>query len=156
MNLQGYFSAVLTASVLGALCVGFVGKPFEKYIKYLASLICILLILAPLRKIDVSSLFRGEAEQTEVSLPNAKPLQELAGQQAEQEICSQIAASLSGATGIFPTQVRIDIDWTEEEPVIRSVTLCLSEKDSERADEAKTWAESAFGVPITVLTEKGG
>lgn len=156
MNLQGYFSMVLTASVLGALCVGFVGKPFEKYVKYLASLICILLILSPLRKIDIASLLRNDADQTVSLLPDAKPLKELAGAQAEEEICAQIASSLSGATGIFPRQVRIDIDWTEEEPLIRSVQFLLSEEDIERSEEAKAWAETAFGVPVTITSDEGG
>ncbi len=147
MNLQGYFSMLLTASVLGAVCAAFAGGAFEKYLRYLSALICILLILSPFRSLDLlpgtEQLTDGQPEAT----VSGKTLEELAGELAEPEICAQIAAALSAQTGITAADVRIDIDWTEEEPVIRAVRLILSPEDAGRAAEAADWVESAYGVP---------
>ena len=147
LPLQNYFSMLLTASVLGALCSAFVGSTFEKYLRYLAALICILLVLAPFRSFDASELFRTDFSGGEISLPEGKTLSELAGEQAEGEICAYIAQSLSAETGITAADVRIDIDWTEDRPVIRAVRLLLPTEESHRAEEAAAWVERTYGVP---------
>ena len=123
LPLQGYFSMLLTASVLGALCAAFAGSAFERYLRYLASLICILLVLAPFRSFDATALFQTDVETPAVSLPDGLSLQERAGAQAENEICAWISQSRSAQTGITPAEVRIDIDWTADEPVIRAVAV---------------------------------
>lgn len=145
--LQGYFSMLLTASVLGALCAAFAGSAFEKYLRYLAALICILLVLAPFRSFDASELLRTDFSGAEVSLPEGKTLTELAGAHAESEVCAWIAQSLSAQTGITAAEVRIDIDWTENEPVIRAVYLVLPPEESNRAEEAAAWVMDTYGVP---------
>lgn len=147
LPLQGYFSMLLTASVLGALCAAFVGSAFEKYLRYLAALICVLLVLAPFRSFDASELFRTDFSGAEASLPEGKTLSELAGEQAESEICAYIAQSLSAETGITAADVRIDIDWTENQPVIRAVRLILPPEEAHRTEEAAAWVEKTYGVP---------
>lgn len=147
LHLQNYFSMVLTASVLGALCAAFVGSAFEKYLRYLAALICVLLVLAPFRSFDASELFPTGFGSKEISLPEGKTLSELAGEQAESEICAYIAQCLSAETGITATDVRIDIDWTENQPVIRAVRLILKAEDAQRVEEAAAWVEKTYGVP---------
>lgn len=147
LPLQGYFSMLLTASVLGALCAAFVGSAFEKYLRYLAALICVLLVLAPFRSFDSSELFPGDLPDGEASLPEGKTLAELAGEQAENEICAYISQSLSAETGITAADVRIEIDWTESQPVIREVHLILPPEEAHRAEEAAAWVEKTYGVP---------
>lgn len=147
LPLQNYFSMLLTASVLGALCAAFVGSIFEKYLRYLAALICVLLVLAPFRSFDPSELFRTDFSGEEISLPDGKTLSELAGEQAESEICAYIAQSLSAETGITAADVRIDIDWTEDRPTIRAVRLLLPAEESHRTEEAAAWVERTYGVP---------
>ena len=145
--LHSYFSMLLTASVLGALCAAFAGSAFEKYLRYLASLICILLVLSPFRSFDMTELLPSGSTGTEIHPPNGKTLAELAGEQAESEICAWIAQSLSAETGITAADVRIEIDWTESEPVIRAVHLILPPEETDRAEEAAAWVEKTYGVP---------
>lgn len=147
LPLQSYFSMLLTASVLGALCAAFAGSAFEKYLRYLAALICILLVLSPFRSFDVSSLLQPGIPYADTSLPEGKTLAELAGTYAEAEICQWITASLSSETGITAADVRIDIDWTETEPVIRAVYLILPPEQAARAEEAAAWVTNTYGVP---------
>lgn len=149
MNLpfHSYFSMLLTASVLGAICSAFVGSAFEKYLRYLAALICVLLVLSPFRSFDASGLLPSGTSGEEVFLPEGKTLAERAGEQAESEICAWIAQSLSAETGITAEDVRIDIDWTENEPVIRAVRLILPPEEAYRAEEAAAWVEKTYGVP---------
>ena len=145
--LQNYFSMLLTASVLGALCAAFAGSNFEKYLRYLAALICILLVLAPFRSFDATELLRTDLSGEELSLPEGKTLEELAGAYAESEICAWISQSLSAQTGITAADVCIEIDWTESQPVIRAVRLLLPPEEAGRAEEAAAWVTSAYGVP---------
>lgn len=148
--MKHYLTVLFCGSLLGAVCTAVAGERLEKYVRYLAALLCILLIVSPFREFDLS--FPGEDLQSpalpEVSAPAT--LDGLAEQQAESELCRILSLQLSQGTGITPTELRIDMDWTLEEPVVLALHLILAPKDGEKAGEVSAWAEAAYGVPCYV------
>ncbi len=150
MNLQHYVSVVFTASVLGAVCAALAGSAFEPYIRYLAALACIILIVHPFRSFSFV-LPEEESMQTEGAV-SADSLQTLAGELAEKEICRAIGDMLLAQTGITACDVRIDMEWTERDAVITALYLTVGHEAD--ADTAKVWAEGTYGVPCEV-TRKG-
>lgn len=153
MTLQNYISTIFAASVLGAVCCAVAGSAFEKYVRYLASLICILLIIHPFKELSLPSW--NESVSADVSAADGNTLDALASSLAEEEICRAIASALSAETGITAAEVRIDIDWAEEQPLIYAVELTLPPEEADRAEEAAAWIEQSYGVPGRI-TEEGG
>ena len=51
--MSGYFYVLLIASVCGAVCTVMVWGGFERYVKYIASLICVALIISPFRDFNI-------------------------------------------------------------------------------------------------------
>lgn len=145
--MRDYFSALFVASLLGAVCTSLAGSKLEKYMRYLASLICILLIISPLRnlKLPSSSLPEGT-----LSVPEGTTLSALAEEEAEKEICRAISASISQGTGITPMSLCIDIDWNSSEPVIKALTVALRTEDLPHREDVSQWAEQSYGVPCHV------
>jgi hypothetical protein len=65
-GMSGYFYTLLVASVCGAVCMMLVWGGFEKYIKYIASLICVVLLISPLREIDIIAFTEDAFENSDV------------------------------------------------------------------------------------------
>lgn len=151
MNLGNYVSVIFTASVLGAVCAAVAGSAFEHYIRYIAALVCILLIVYPFRSFSFSVPEESIPMQETVS--QADSLQCLAGALAQEEISRVIADALYAQTGITAASVRIDMEWTEKEAVITAVTLVLEQK--EQTETAAAWVEAVYGVPCHTVLEGG-
>ncbi len=151
MNLQHYVSVVFSASVLGAICSALAGSAFEPYIRYLVALACILLIVHPFR--SFSFAIPEESIPPQESEVSSDSLQTLAGELAKEEICRAIGDALSAQTGITAREVRIDMEWMEQDAVITAVYLMLA--NEEQADSAVAWIERTYGVPCEAVQEGG-
>lgn len=148
--MKHYLTVLFCGSLLGAVCTAVAGAKLEKYVRYLASLLCILLIVSPFREFELSL---PQEEEPPSSLPEVSTpatLDGLAEKQAESELCRILSLQLSQGTGITPTELRIDMDWTLEEPVVLALHLTLSPADREKAGEVSAWAEASYGVPCYV------
>lgn len=145
--MRDYFSTLLLASFMGAVCTSLAGGKLEKFVRYLASLLCILLIISPLRDLELSPL---SLKEQELSLPEGAALSDLAAEEAEKEICAALSSAISAGTGITPASLCIDIDWNTREPVISSLSLALRSEDFPRREEVSGWVEASYGVPCYV------
>ena len=145
--MRSYFAALFVASLMGAVCTSLAGSKLEKYVRYLASLLCILLIISPLRDLKLSHPALPEGS---LPAPQGATLSELAEQEAEKEICAAISASISAGTGITPASLRIDIDWDTSQPLIRALSVALRKQDLPRGEELSRWVETSYGVPCHV------
>lgn len=147
--MSGYFVTLLVASICGALCAVVSGGGFEKYIKYIASLVCVCLLLYPLREISVSpdispympSSVDNAGEEGLYSLSSS-----LAEGNAEEYICEIVF----GKFGIKPLYADINIDWTLSEPEVTGISVCI-ERNSAEASEVEDWLENALGGEVTVI-----
>ena len=145
--MREYFSALFLSSLLGAVCTSLAGGRLEKYMRDLASLLCLLVIISPLRSLELSSPSLPEGT---LSAPQGETLSDLAQAEAEKEICTAISAAIAQGTGITPASLCIDIDWESPQPVITAMTVVLNEEDAKNGETVSLWAEQAYGVPCYV------
>ena len=148
--MKQYLTVLFCGSLLGAVCSAVAGARLEKYVRYLAALICILLIVSPFKEFDWT--FLQDDTSHEISMPqaNGTTLEELAAGQAGEEICRLLSLQLSQETGITPAELRIDMDWTEQEPTVTALHLTLAPEDDGMAEKIIAWAEAAYGIPCYV------
>ena len=81
--MRHYLTVLFCGSLLGAVCAAAAGGALEKYVLYLAALLCILLIVSPFRELELS--FSLPEEPSEETLPAGETLSHLAGKEAEEE-----------------------------------------------------------------------
>ena len=106
--MRTFFLSVFLASLAGALSVAFAGGgAYEKYIKYIVSLLLILLLISPfasLKSID----YELEAQETLSIAANDGAVYE---QQIHEELLLYFDALLQNDLGINARDIRIDIGF---------------------------------------------
>lgn len=148
--MNGYFHTLLVASVCGAMCVSLACGGFEKYIKYICSLICICLIILPFREIDPQKI-KGFGE---ISFSEPEPesgLYGISSQLAEERAEGYINEIVFSQFGIKPESSDIKIDWTQTEPVIENITVFLSHDDMKKAEETEKYLCGVLGGKVNVI-----
>lgn len=145
-----YFYALLITSVCGAVCALMAWGGFEKYIKYIASLICVLVMISPFRGLDFTSI----ESIGEISVPeadSAPALYKTAANLTETDTEEYISQIVFGKFGIKPTAVNINIDWEQEIPTIESIVVMLSKEDSGYSSQIKDYLFDVLGGEVTVI-----
>lgn len=149
--MRGYFYSLLAASVCTSLCSMLVSGGFEKYIKYLASLICVAVMVSPLRQIDFSeTINKAESELSMIDTDNGL-FYETAGEITEKRSEEYINQIVFNQFGIKPRSTHIEIDWGKEEPVIENIKVCLSPEDLDEGDRVKTYLFNILGGEVEIV-----
>ena len=150
--MNGYFYTLLITSVCGGICALLAWGGFEKYIKYIAALICTVLVLSPFRDMDISD--SAEDIMGEISVNYETSVQNmyaLAGEMTEEKTKQYISDLVFSESGIKPTCVNIKIDWNKNDPVIENITVTLNSVDFSRAAEVKEYLFSVLGGEVSVV-----
>ncbi len=148
--MKSYFYVLLVASVCGAMCSMLASGGFEKYIKYISSLICICLMIMPFREIDLVKTLEL-AEFSSPSFETDKGLYLISSEIAEKRAEDYINEIVFSQIGIKPLSTDIKIDWTLTEPVIESITVSLSHEDVSFAEETKKYLSDVLGGEVNVI-----
>ena len=145
--LRSYCLTLLVSSVLGGIVASLAEKPFTRYLRYLAALLCIVAVLSPFRTLDLSALTLPETPAG----PNAAvPYSDAVEAETLSLLESWFADELFSDTGIKAAQVRIQIDWNATSPTIESLAVVTEDPNGERKTQVERWAMSRFGIPCTV------
>ena len=149
---KGYFLTVLIAAVCGAVCVILSWGGFEKYIKYIVSLVCVSLIILPLREIDLSGIEKGIAKQ-EISVYESDTdyLYALSGEITEKRAEEYISELVFLEFGIKKLSADIKIDWESETPTVESICVGLSKDDIDKCEEVRGYLTSVLGGEVRVI-----
>lgn len=149
---------LLIASVLGGiLAVLSSGSSFEKYIKYIASLVCVVIIISPLKSF-ISAPFqmpKAAMANTESSAPENKADQVLASV-TKTELDAYIKDILFKEFGIKIPLTDIKIDWADDCFVITSLVVYLDEGDRNRQNEVRDFLAEQIdkSVSVEILEKK--
>ena len=141
--LRDYCVTLLAASVVGGVCASVAEKPFARYVNFLTALCCVALAIAPIREVNWSAALGGiagnetAAEQTEQTA--AGEVETLAEERLKMWFSDQLFCD----TGIKAEVSSIEIDWSEQDPMIESVTFAAGENDREKI---KKWGAERFGI----------
>ena len=147
--MRPFFLSVFLASLAGALSVAFAGGgAYEKYIKYIVSLLLILLLISPfasLKSID----YELEAQETLSIAANDGAVYE---QQIHEELLLYFDALLQNDLGINARDIRIDIGIQDGEAVVGDITVYVDEDD---LPEAGAYLFAKFGSGVTASAGGG-
>ncbi|MBR6562899.1 MAG: hypothetical protein IKK70_03060 [Clostridia bacterium] len=148
--MNGFFYTLLVTSVIGAVCTVMAWGGFEKYVRYIASLVCILLLLSPFRKIDETALadLRDGLTDSAISVGESELTIETLAEQKTEDCISELVFSEFGIKAVYTD---IKIDWEEDSPVVESITVALNEYDMERAFLVRERLCRALGGEVTVV-----
>ena len=150
--MKGYFYTLLITAVCGSICVMLSWGGFEKYIRYIASLVCVALIITPFRNIDVSDIEEyAKGEIGNEITGNTSELYSLASDMTEKRAEDYISQIVFSRFGINTVYTDIKIDWDKEEPVIESIYVALSQDDMTNAQSAKDYLTDVLGGEVTVV-----
>lgn len=153
--MSGYFYTLLVASVCGAVCMMLVWGGFEKYIKYIASLICVVLLISPLREIDIIAFTEDAFENSDVENgAHGSDLyaisERITEQSAEKYICDIVFSEF----GINAVDTDIKIEWGKTEAVITGINMVLTVNDMNRAEDIKKYLFSVLGGEVSIVEEQ--
>ena len=148
--MSGYFYTLLVASVCGAMCVALSFGGFEKYIKYICSLVCICLMIVPFREIDIEAI-KDSYEISFSEQEGESSLYAVSSQLAEERAESYITEIVFSQFGIKPLSTDIKIDWTQTEPLIEDITVSLSHEDMQKAEATKEYLMFILGGKVNVV-----
>lgn len=150
--MTGYFLTLLIASVCGAVCTSLAWGGYERYIKYIASLICVALLISPFRDTDISSAL--DEINSEISTDTeayGEGLYALSAEMTEkraEEYISQIVLSEFGINTVY-TDIRID--WEKEEPTIEAICVAFGSADMALKEDAEEYLCNTLGGEVTVI-----
>ncbi len=150
--MKGYFLTVLIASVCGALCIVLSWGGFEKYMKYIVSAVCVALIIAPLREIDLSQIESAVSEQQTVQYAQDEEyLYRLSGEIAEKRAEEYISELVLKEFGIKTAGTDIKIDWDSETPTVESICVSISKEDADKCAAAREYLTKILGGEVRVI-----
>jgi hypothetical protein len=135
----------------GILAVLSSGSSFEKYIKYIASLVCVVIILAPLKSFISGPFSLPESISTTAeSTVSANASDEVLASVTKTRLDSYIKDILFNEFGINTPSTDIKIDWTDNCFVISKVTVYLNYKDRSRQSDVKNFLNDKIDKSISV------
>lgn len=150
--MKDYFLTLLIASVLGGVIAVLVsGNSFEKYIKYIAGLVCVVIIISPLKSF-ISGPFKlpdeyNNAVSTEASATGAD---EVIASVTVLKLDAYIKDILFSKFGIKAHSTDIKIDWVDNCLIINEVTVFLNESDSSRLTEVQKYLDETIDESVVV------
>ena len=127
---------------------------FEKYIKYIASLVCVVLLISPLRSIDMSFISDAEYGVSSESTEEVSDIYAMTAALTEQSAEKYISDLVFSEFGIKAVTADIKIEWSKNEAVIESIVLVLSKGDMNRSDDVKKYLFSVLGGEVSVVEER--
>ncbi len=149
--MSSYFLALLTASVCGTVCTLLAWGGFEKYVKYIASLVCMVIMISPFRELELSEISDYVGDEYSYSAECGSELYALASEMAEERAEEYISQIVFAEFGIKVLYTDIRIDWDKEEPIIEQVTVALSGGDFAFAERTSAYLENTLGSGVTVI-----
>lgn len=145
--MRGYFYTLLVCSVCGAVCTLLAWGGFEKYIKYISSLVCTVILISPIASLLGKDIADLEPEITQNDLSASGRTHELAEMQAEEYINEMLLNKF----GIKEAYTDIKIDWGQDGYMLLGISVALSEQDLAHADEIRVYLQDQLGSEVTVI-----
>lgn len=149
--MKSYFYTLIITSAVGSVCAMLTSGGFEKYIKYIASLICAIMILAPLKSIALpTDMDLTEDILSEPSI-GENELYKVAAEMTEHKTEAYISDTVFSEFGIKPLYSIINIDWDADEPTVESIKTALSKDDMLYADEVSKYLKGILGGEVEII-----
>lgn len=144
--MESFFISLITASVIGALSSALVCKTYEKYIKYIAALICTAIVISPLSGVisKIENLI-SDTESTSEHSENqtAQQANLLIANKTEETAEEYVSNLVFSDLGIRTRSMDIEIESKGTEFSIKSVTAATASEAE--IESLKTYLQKLFG-----------
>lgn len=144
--MESFFISLITASVIGALSSALVCKTYEKYIKYIAALICTAIVISPLSGVisKIENLI-SDTESTSEHSENqtAQQANLLIANKTEETAEEYVSNLVFSDLGIRTRSMDIEIESKGTEFSIKSVTATTASEAE--IESLKTYLQKLFG-----------
>ncbi len=148
--MKGYFYLLLITSVCGSICSVLSLNGFEKYIKYVVSLICVLVVVSPLKQIDFDRISQS-VEEMQLSVENIDTELNINSQTLTEKMAKEyISQTVFSKFGIKAISVNIKINWTEKEGVIENIIIEIPKVNEDMVSEIEEYLLSLLGGEVKV------
>ncbi len=149
--MKGYFYTLIITSVVGSVCAMLANGGFEKYIKYIAALICALMILSPLKNpdVDIESIINEDILPESETYENG--LLSMSAEMTEQKTEEYISETVFSEFGIKPLYSIINIDWDADEPTVQSIKTALSSEDIRHSEDVGKYLRELLGGEVEII-----
>lgn len=151
--MRDYFFTIILASLIGGIVCAVSDSKFEKPIKYLVSLVCIVLILSPIRQ-----AFIGD-EDRDVSLPDVS-IDGTAGEEwiiteTENMLKKTISEAIYSKFNFFPKKVALNLKVRDGENgevvVVENVLVYILPEYAPLKDNISAYLETLLFTSSEVL-----
>ena len=151
--MRDYFVTILITSLIGGLVCSLSDTKFEKPIKYLISLICIVMILSP-----AVSVFSTDT-QLEVSLPEVSIDEDILGDwiltETENMLKKSVSEAIFSKYGFYPKKIELVLSSREGDggnvTVVENVRIYILEEQIDFSEELKEYLEALLFTRSEVL-----
>lgn len=134
--MKSFFLAVIYASVIGGLSAALVGKAYEKHLRYLASLLCLTLVISPFLSLTVGDEL-GTLEYDEASFSAVADAEELIVAQTLSDAEEAVENYIFEQTGIKVKSVGIDIESVGNDLYYKKINVCVyNDEDVSTVEES--------------------
>ncbi len=147
--MSGFFLTLIVTSVCGAVCT-MLSTGFEKHMKYIASLLCICVMITPFRQLNFSEIADSfdVAENAEASAEG--DFDSITGELAEKNTEKYLCDTVFSKFGIKPRCADIEIDWISKEPTVTEISVTLEAGDMHLADDIGCYLSAMLGGEVKV------
>ena len=158
--MRDYFMSLIIAAIIGTVLSSLDGEAFEKYMKYIVALVCIMILLLPLKAVVNLTLNIEEYTNTE-SIPSVSGSEGYIVQRSKQRIESAVAEAVQRQFGVQTNRVQANIrinDVSEngykKDIVVDSIDVWIKKSEEMRLIEIKSYLSSMLGVEINIFSEE--
>jgi len=150
--MKNYFLVLLIASVLGGVFTVLAsGSNFDKYVKYIASLICVVIIIAPLKSFISAPFEIPEAYESNIQTEtSSSEVDEVIASETITELDVYIKDIIFSEFGINTPSTNIKIDWKEDCIIITGVTVFLEKRDKAFREKVEKYLAETVGKGVSV------
>ena len=149
--MNGYFYVLVVTAVCGGICSVLVEGGFEKYIKYIAALVCTLVMITPLKDLDMDFESQEFWDLEEVFSDSGTELYPLAAEMTEIRGEEYISQMVFSQFGIKALSVDIKIDWGQTEPVIQDIEVVLPKEEAEKKQDIGDYLKKLLGGEVRII-----
>ncbi|MDL2287092.1 stage III sporulation protein AF [Eubacteriales bacterium OttesenSCG-928-G02] len=146
--MKSYFLGLFIASIIcGIVSVIASGSSSEKYVKYICSLVCVVMVISPFVDMKISEI---DFDYTATEVSGQYISVQKVSQMSENMLINYINEILLNDYGINAADVRINIDSGENFITLTSVVVYLSEENEEFLTSVQSKLSAVIGTGITV------
>jgi len=141
--MKEYFICLFAAALLsGAVCMAAEGSGFEKHIRYVCALVCIVVTVSPIVNITVNPPELPSYEEVSTA-PGADAVVNV----AEEQVMEYISSLIMKKFGISCKGVRIDLYSEDDSVTVTAVRVYIGGGD---VSAVKSYLEETLGGEIEV------